>query len=86
MDDYQHGYRPKKGFGTAMVDIIKKSANAHRMVEFDLTKCFNNINLETMGQALREYGVPEEMIENITVNNKVKPMYELLEDEKDPEL
>lgn len=87
IDDYQHGFRPGKGFHTAthrIAEIVEDGA--HKAFELDFTKCFNNVNLEFTKKALVKKGVKEDIAQHIMEMNQVIPEYDKIEDPKDPEL
>lgn len=85
--EYQHGFRPGRGFHTAALRIAEIVEDfSYKAYELDFTKCFNSISLEFTKKALIKKGVKEEIAEHIIQMNQVIPSYDKVEDPKDPEL
>lgn len=85
--EYQHGFRPNRGFHTAVERIAEiVEDGCHKAFELDFTKCFNSISLEFTKKALMKKNVPEELAQHILEMNQVIPKYDKIEDKKDPEL
>lgn len=69
----QHGFMPNKGIHTAWQAILENVIDKKNIYEFDLTKAFNRIQLKTAEAALRDKGVPYEVVKTLIGYNLNKP-------------
>lgn len=68
--NYQHGYLPKRNGADALLGVMDILDGKWGVAEFDLTKCFNNFNLDHMIRVGKIYGIPGELMEEIAGFNK----------------
>lgn len=55
----QHGYTTGRGVHTAWSEILKTVIHSKFIFEFDFIGFFNNVNLESVTDSLRQCGLPK---------------------------
>jgi len=65
MEDCQHGFRVNKSVASAVREVFEKQKRYACKLEFDLTACFNKIELKAVDSVLYDVGVPKELVNYI---------------------
>lgn len=60
----QHGYTTGRGVHTAWRDILTKVIHYNYIYEFDFVGFFNNVNLDSVSDSLRQCGLPKWMTQH----------------------
>lgn len=62
--DGQHGYTTGRGVHTAWRDILTRVIHSKNIFEFDFVGFFNNVNLESVSDSLKQCGLPKWMVQH----------------------
>ena len=69
----QHGYIPKRGTTTAWKEIMNKVIDSPNIMEFDLSKFFDSVNLDVLGDLLLRTGIPLKLVIQLLHWNRTLP-------------
>lgn len=71
LPDWQHGFRPKRGTGTAWKQILEEVIRSKRIYEIDFKGYFDSISLAGIAERLEELSIPRETVEKLIEMHRV---------------
>jgi hypothetical protein len=74
MPNSQHGFQPGKGTLTAWKDFFERACHKQNIIEFDLEKFFDTVNLKKLfHSAMMKYQIPYQLCQQLLLCNMQLP-------------